>query len=582
MQIDEIRIYSGCLEQGLDFKTYLLGIDSGLLIKNIYPTKSRQELKESDSILQKITKFKDFDIIISLISQSKEIPILLVEYSTAVPTDDHKMQRSDVYFWAGIFKIPVLKISSLSKNSSSNHGGGDKISLAQEISLTLKKEAVVYFIDWQSNEHSILIANKDSLSCIDTNEQLKEILANLLNKCKMLADFNAVYQSLLQEQSKFFNAINLQNLKNVFVDSTRFQRIDDEIIVKINRFGHAMDPDRGILYFVSQLFGLENVVTKFIVKRERMQGKESYKTLFDGLSNNLQERLNHLITKPFNANLALEIFTTATGIELDFIKVDSTHYKIADENLKKFLQSYTSITFKAIFLNSSKLWLCDYNNNLICEISWSADIVINYLKSLNTSIYTPLPLSNLSFQTAKEDLITYASVQLLKRANCEILAVSYPDAQGDKAILIGQGRATKRIYLDIIAASEQNAPLKIAVILQENKEKYVNLKEDEAKLLDLRQNHISPLNVLLQKLSAKKDIAQDDIYLGLGSKYAKTATPLNVDYIFAFDIKSNDTQTIIYWNVAVINFDLCNIFKPLLNAKNKLCGKIVLDLIYKA
>ena len=582
MQIDEIRIYSGCLEQGLDFKSYLLSIDSGLLIKNIYPTKSRQELKESDSILQKITKFKDFDIIISLISQSKEIPILLVEYSTAVPTDDHKMQRSDVYFWAGIFKIPVLKISPLSKNSPSNHGGGDKISLAQEISLTLKKGAVVYFIDWQSNEHSILIANKDSLSCIDTNEQLKEILANLLNKCKMLADFNAVYQSLLQEQSKFFNAINLQNLKNVFVDSTRFQRIDDEIIVKINRFGHAMDPDRGILYFVSQLFGLENVVTKFIVKRERMQGKESYKTLFDGLSNNLQERLNHLITKPFNANLALEIFTTATGIELDFIKVDSTHYKIADENLKKFLQNYTSITFKAIFLNSSKLWLCDYNNNLICKISWSADIVKNYLKSLNTSIYTPLPLSNLSFQTAKEDLITYASVQLLKRANCEILAVSYPDAQGDKAILIGQGRATKRIYLDIIAASEQNAPLKIAVILQENKEKYVNLKEDEAKLLDLRQNHISPLNVLLQKLSAKKDIAQDDIYLGLGSKYAKTATPLNVDYIFAFDIKSNDTQTIIYWNVAVINFDLCNIFKPLLNAKNKLCGKIVLDLIYKA
>ena len=246
-----------------------------------------------------------------------------------------------------------------------------------------------------------------------------------------------------------------------------------------------------------------------------------------------------------------------------------------------FLADHTSISFKSIFLNSHKLWLCDYNNNLICEISWNADIIKNYLRNLNTSIYTPLSLSALSFESTKEDLITYASIKLLKKAGCEILAVSYPDAQGDKAILIGQGRTTKLIYLDIIATNSTK-PLKISVLLQENKERYLNLKEDEIKLLDLRQNHFNSLDILLKKLAFKQSITQDDIYLGLGAKWSKNATLFNVNYIFAFDISSNTTQTIISWNIAVINFDLCDIFKPLLNSNNKLQGELVLDLIYKA
>lgn len=54
MRIDELRIYSGCLEQGLDFKNYFLNIDKNLLVKNIYPTKARQAIRQSDSILQKL------------------------------------------------------------------------------------------------------------------------------------------------------------------------------------------------------------------------------------------------------------------------------------------------------------------------------------------------------------------------------------------------------------------------------------------------------------------------------------------------------------------------------------------------
>ncbi len=71
-------------------------------------------------------------------------------------------------------------------------------------------------------------------------------------------------------------------------------------------------------------------------------------------------------------------------------------------------------------------------------------------------------------------------------------------------------------------------------------------------------------------------------FLGLGAKYAKDSAFFNVDYVFVFDICQNQFQTLIQWNIAVINFDLCDIFKLLLNSENKLQGVMAMDLIYKS
>ena len=38
-------------------------------------------------------------------------------------------------------------------------------------------------------------------------------------------------------------------------DSTRFLWQENNLKVKINRFGHAMDPDRGVLFFANMLLG---------------------------------------------------------------------------------------------------------------------------------------------------------------------------------------------------------------------------------------------------------------------------------------------------------------------------------------
>lgn len=238
MQIDELRIYAECLEQGLDFKDYFLEIDNSLLIRNIYLPKFKNEPLETDSTLLKILKLKSFDLAVSIVSAHSEIPILLVEYSTAVPTDDHKMQRSDVYFWSGIFRIPVMKISPLSKNSFGKHGGGDKISNSDEFLLALSNNAIVYFIDFPHRDN-VLLTSKQRLSCIEKNSAISNVLSMLVEKIKAYKDFASLYEDLLQ--SLKLHSTSLKSLRNIFVDSTRFSREGADIVVKINRFGHAMD-----------------------------------------------------------------------------------------------------------------------------------------------------------------------------------------------------------------------------------------------------------------------------------------------------------------------------------------------------
>lgn len=504
----------------------------------------------------------------------------MVEYSTAVPTDDHKMQRSDVYFYSSIFKIPVLKISPHSKGLSNNHGGGDKITLAREQNLTLKINALVYFIEWES-KNDLLLTNSKRNSCIPYNIKIENILKNILSKYLNHTALN-FYDELLSEKMQDFDEKHLLELKNSFVDSTRFQRENKKLIVKINRFGHAMDPDRGILFFVNALFESENIITKIIIKRERQSGRESYDSLFDGLSTPIRNKLQALIKQDFNANTALEIFKTATNINVLCKQVDinSNHFEIEDNDFKDFLKNYSSITYKSIFLNSSSLRLCDIYNNVICEVSWNTKIAKEYLFSLKGGINNAATLYPLTMQNAKEDIITFASVDLLHKIGAKILSVSYPGAQGDKAILIGNGRQTKRIYVDIIAHKDSK---KCFVLLQENKEKINDLKQDEKKLLDIKDNHFNSLQELFYKMQTSY-IQKDSLYLGLGSKFElDSISPFfSVDYIFAFEIYSCNKHTNILWNVAIINFDLICLFYPLLNAENKLQGIISLDLIYKA
>jgi len=110
--IKEARIYCECYEQGLYLLDYLNDILINVECKIIYTKPANFSKYIQESKVARLFSHKDFDGLISLIDErNKEHPILAVEFSSAVPVDDHILQRFDFVYWSTFYKVPCLKIS---------------------------------------------------------------------------------------------------------------------------------------------------------------------------------------------------------------------------------------------------------------------------------------------------------------------------------------------------------------------------------------------------------------------------------------------------------------------------------------
>lgn len=591
MKISELRIYAEVLEQGLDFKKYIAKILPECPIKNIYTKKLRSEIISSDSIIDRIRKVKDVDVLLTAICGNEEIPVLMVEYSTAVPADDHKMQRSDVYFWASIFKAPVLKICPANKGMKQAFGGGDKITDDYEKALAFNAGAMLYIIPWENIvDNDLLDINPEALSCIRYSDALEKLLKELLTELNYAISheswYNSLYKKYETQHAALLGRFDKICLKNIFVDSSRFKWDGQRLIVKINRFGHAMDPDRGILYFVNMLVGAENVITEIQVNRsENFDEREGYKSLLDQAPHEteLTKYIKDLIkTKHnvFDVEDALQILFQALNLPQHLLrKTGDAQFNIDDNILYSFLIKHPSMVAKSIFFLSTKLILTDRVRKTICTITWSNSAISKYRAALFSANYTPTSLERLSLRKAKEDIITYASILLYRKINCELLAVSYPGAQGDRCILTGTGRRVLRTYIDIIAC--QRHKNKITVFLEECKDDIAKSSNDINKLNRIKSDpkYYEGLKSLCRKLTETDEII--NMYLSIGAKVAYIHNLLDVDYIFMFDIDNTDANhTRLHYAIAFVNTEVAEKFKPLFDGKGKAKGYIDLDPMY--
>lgn len=591
MKIHEIRIYSEVLEQGIDFKEYIKKIDSNLVVKNIYTKKLRGEFNATDSIIDRIRKVKDIDVLLTVISGEKEYPLLLVEYSTAVPTDDHKMQRADVYYWSSIFKTPMMKISPTSKGMDQKFGGGSKFSDELEISVACKRKSILYHIPWENEEErDCLSVKKNALSCISYSEKIYSTLNNIVNKFSSVATFDD-YFDILQNDFSNDNKKSVENytdtkIKESITESIRFNWFGNKLRVKINRFGHAMDPERGVLFFVNMLLGAKNTISEIQVNRPADYNcRGGYAKLFDALGREqiLENYVKNIIKKGnvFTDDDAIYVFKTALSIDdsLPFKKVSAHNYNIADEDLLHFLNTHPSISTKSIFFLSTELQLTDKDRNLICSIKWSDVPIKQFINNISTTNFNITKISDLSIRDAKEDIITYAGVELFKKLKYDLLAVSYPGAQGDRCVLTGSGRDVIRTYIDIIAYKSDSDGIKVH--LQECKEKFSASKSDERKLCAFKTNRDKKdgLNQLFKKTVGVTSFSK--LYTSLAAKATTTMPNFDVDYIFMFDIEDTDSTTKINYSVAIIDVALVKDFAELKNRDGKLKGTIEIEKIYR-
>lgn len=590
MVINEIRIYAEVFEQGLDFKNYICNTGFDGRIINIYTKKARGSFKAQDSLVDRIRKVKDVDVLITAIASGQEYPLLMIEYSTAVPTDDHKMQRSDVYYWSSVLRVPMLKISPADKGMEQSFGGGNRITDEQEQALAFNRGSVFYPIDWKSNLCAdILITNKNALSCIPENKELADIISKILKTFRTSNDYTSFYNALIHEYAisykETLSKVTAEEIKKNIVNSSRFHWYGNKLCVKINRFGHAMDPDRGVLYFANMLVGAQNTITEIQVNRsENPACRGGYNALFDALANkkSLLEYIASIIKNQgnvFNDENALNILTHGLNIEhaLSFEKKCEHTYIIKDDVLKHFLSTHPSMVPKTIFFLSTQLILTDKNRKVICSIQWNIEPIQEYLSQVSSCNYTPTPIAPLTMQKAKEDIITFASVELYKKLHCDLLAVSYPGAQGDRCILTGSGRSVLRTYVDIIAYKRNDDG--IEVFLEECKDEFARSPSDVDKLNDILKSSekMEGLKLLFHKIIKQNDIK--NVYTAVAAKHSKSLPRFLVDYIFMFSLSSDIGHTYIDYTIAVVNTKLIPMFLPLSN-DGRLTGKLCYDKIF--
>lgn len=591
MKIDSIRIYSEVLEQGLNFKYYFQKSGYNVKIQNVYTKKDRHIFSEKDSLIDRIRKVKDVDILISVISQDKEYPFFMIEYSTAVPTDDHKMQRSDVYYWAAELKVPIMKISPSSKGMSMDFGGGAKFNDDIERVVAYNRGALLFPIEWKNIEKKdILQTSEDEISCINYSDEIEVIINKLLSILTLSSSYDEYYVSVYNNYTKrYSNALtkySKNQLCDIIVNSSRFIKENGKICVKINRFGHAMDPDRGVLYFVNMLVGVENTITEIQINRSaNYNNRGGYKSLFDAISreNLLKDYVTNIIknkNNKFSEEDAVYIFLQALNIDnnLQLKKIKDKEYFIDDNILCKFLTEYSGIATKSIFFLSSELRLTDADRNLICKIQWNTSPIKMFLDSVKVRNYTPVNIKELENKEAKEDIVTYTSVLLYRKIKTKIIAVSYPGAQGDRCILTGEGRNVLRTYIDIIACKESDMGL--TVYLEECKDKIRKSSSDVIKLNKIcsEPDYINGMKHLFKKIINRNDIKQ--IYKSIGSLYSSKIPYSDVDYIFMFNIRNTETKTLVDYKIGIINTDLLSDFIKLSLDKKRLTGTIELDKIY--
>ena len=576
MKLKEVRIYCECYEQGLYLLKYIINNKklTNLDHKIIYTTKGNFKLYYKDSVIAQLLHNKKFDGIISVVDKNDiEHPITTIEFSTAVPTDDHILQRYDFVYWSAFYQVPCIKISSSEKNNT-KFGGGNKIKIEHEYYAALNIKGVYYHIEWPLIKNSDLV--KTDFKMISSPPYLDE-LQKVINQ--MIDSFYSSkndkdYFALEQEKFKKYINKNFSNNKLNFTNSTRLN-FDNKgkITIKFNRYGHGMDPERGMLIFFNNVYAKRPII-KFIVQREN---REMYKKMYD--SKDLKYIMDIIDKKVIgNKNnmtfdIAFDLFKKATSTNdlFEHAKIVNNVITINDADLIRNLEKRRSVVNSLLHFGE-KIILADLNDDIIVEIKWNISIVDKfYLLKKKESLSVPkkkLPIKIISNNRINEDVITYTSNILLIKNNMKNIGVSYPGAQGDRKILKGSGVNTKRDYVDVISIKE-NENGKYDILLQENKQRVSETeKSDIDKLLTIinTEDKKKKLDELIKTVYRNVDI--NKCYIGVGgSKPSLSKNNKDIDYIIFVEIDNDHIK----WEIETTNKNVINMFNNLLS------GEIVLD-----
>lgn len=476
----EVRIYYGSLEQANHFVKPI--IDS---IKGAMPVLVKLKPKTVvKNQIHGILAWKNPDILITCVDRDRETVLFMVEFSTAAYTKDHELQRFDNYIPLIDQNFIHVKISS-KKVSSSKSGG--QVNFDQNLPYVLLWKhlgKIAYVFEWPSNNDMVKV-NEDYLSCPQTIDEFED-LVKIGVQCWMnspktwIESTNKLFESH-NKLVKKYNGLVVENITKL--DSKRNDYYANHpmtnsstLVFKINRFGHAMDPDCGMLVYYGMLADFTGVCKSIIVKF-KMSDKSG--TWYEKAGRSTEKQISEYIRNN-GLNTPEDFarcFSIATKID---IKDEINKIKDGVLDLTDFVKNNygdMSKPLRIIFGFSNIILLNDLDDNTILNIKFDR---IKIEGSMELS-YEPTPLTDTEYT---EDELTYIIVHsVLKDNGYRMISVSYPAAQGNRVILVqpSTGRRQPREYIDIVAYKSN------ILSMTENKQNPKELYDDIKKLKKYRR-----------------------------------------------------------------------------------------------
>lgn len=498
--LQEIRLYYESLEQAYHFVFPLIQKTLQNLSRNVDVklVKMKKKYKYYSRRLAPIFFWKEPDILMTIVKNNEEYPLLLIEFSTAVFTEDHELQRFDGMLAAAKNNCVYVKISPTEKESPYEHGGKVEFDYVKPYRLIYSKYKKPYFhFEWECNEKGVVKTDPEFLSCPEKIDEFEILLQAIVEHIvvdgysdewidKLSAslqkyEYFQEWLSALREKLEF-DVSDLNTSRTRWIKKDPF--LCTEVLeVKLNRFGHAMDPERGMLAYYGTL--VENVVSKMIFsKLTNAWYKDIPKEREIGqiVQGGLKDTYDYLLC-----------FALGSGLykNKDFMNIIRKYRKCRERNIRidltKFVQTHfceLSKPLKTIFSYSRLFVIEDDSGERRVTFVWQPVEESRAYK--NYPKVTPITKR----KWLDEDDVTYVVVHnILKPNGYKIIAVSYPGAQGDRRILIqaGTGRRQPRKYIDIISFLpekatnlEENKGIFNATELQKDIEELVLYKTDNS------------------------------------------------------------------------------------------------------
>ena len=568
----EIRVYYESLEQSLhylvsDLKNEL-GSDHVILIKKTQQSFNNSGFKKKYSKnLSQILIRKNPDLLITVIENNIEYPLCVIEFSTAVFTKDHEQQRSDNFQLTIKNKLFYIKVSTTKKDSG-NHGGDTTYNYLEPYSLCWANyRKIAFHIEWEIDEKNRKFVKKNDLfkSIPHKNDHFIFLIKSILESFKVngIDSYEKTLIDNIQQRPYFKNWIDKVKSYNSFenirsINSTRFEWVDyhsdlnksNVFILKFNRMGHAMDPERGMLTHYNTFFGSGD--TYFVSKLVFDKRIESW---FKSTPRETKIRIDLSRITVITKSKLIEYLTLGLSFpnpnQLISICGDFTNkiYNISSYVIGNYPLFNASV--RTIFDNSNALFLSDGNDQEIYLIWDKFGIDFDYS---NLPDITQIQRRTL----ISEDDITYITMNEIFRIN-EIspATVSYPGAQSDTPILPDKknGRKQLRTYIDSVGLKNRS------LILQENKGifKLKDIKDDIEKIAKFRtdQNYIDAI----YQFSIELNLEIHEIVIGVGFGYSrKMMSDLPKCGIEKIDYFVVISETLDHWKI-YSNIDNDSIFR---------------------